>query len=111
MNNPEDLVSILITLYAIVPSIIITVMYGFLSTIEGDIACIEIYDNNNKLPNSTKSISDDLSERMLNINIFVVISAKTFHLCMAYYLTQLLGALFSRCLIGLKTILNLFYIK
>lgn len=102
MKDTESLVGILITLYAIVPSIIITVMYGFLSTIEGDIACIEIKENRKILPDSEKWLSVDLSERMLNINIFVVISAKTFHLCMAYYLTQLFGALFSRCLVGLK---------
>ncbi len=101
MNDPnctsDTLISLLVTLYAIVPSIIITVMYSFLSTIEGDLASFAI-----------RTTNDNFNKRVVEINTFVVISSKVFHLSMAYYLMQLFGALFSKCLswIGINAVCN-----
>jgi len=87
----EEIISFLITLYAIVPSIIITVMYSFLSEIEEDLA--EVWEN------ITMEIEnrEDFLARAQQVNKFLIISAKIFHVSMAYYLIQLGAALISKC--------------
>ena len=88
-----DIIIVLTTLYAIVPSVIIVIMYNFLSTIEIRIGDLFIAD----IRNGAK-VSVDM--RIINsAREFVAISSKFLHLTMAYYLlllsTSLLAKIFS----------------
>lgn len=85
----KDIVSILITLYAIVPSIVITVMYSFLSSIEKELS--DNWREFSQLDNKKKIKRD-------KIDRFVVVSSKIFHVSMGYYLIQLAASLISECL-------------
>lgn len=83
----KDLISFFITLYAVVPSIVITVMYGFLSNVEAELANIWHETRGN----------DDFVKRSSEINKFVIITSKIFHVSMTYYLILLFSALISKC--------------
>jgi hypothetical protein len=87
--EPKDIVNYLIILYAIVPSIVITVMYSFLSNIEIELGRV--------WKRATRE-ANDLKKAAEKVDKFVIISAKAFHFGMAYYLILLFSALLPKCL-------------
>lgn len=87
----KDIITYLITLYAVVPSIIITVMYSFLSNVEVELS--RVWEQS-----TSDDSSEELQKRAFKVNKFVIVSAKLFHLIMSYYLTLLFAALLSKCI-------------
>jgi len=92
----KDIVSFLITIYAIVPSIVITVMYSFLSNMESEVSEMwsRLYDKCHQ--NSGNNNLNLLKEEMRKIDRFIVASSKILHYSMSYYLIQLFCALLAK---------------
>lgn len=81
MNN---LLNLVIALFAIVPSIIIAVLYSFLTNIQ-----IEA----DRLESRKVGYSDASSRGLVQIRHFTVLSSKFFHLTMSFYLSQIMSSL------------------
>jgi len=102
--NQSEIIGYLITLYAIVPSIIITMMYGFLSSTENDLLSVmkQLHEieikNGENIENSKKENIKKLEIKVKLVEKFIIVSSKIFHISMAYYLIMLLTALISKCI-------------
>jgi hypothetical protein len=92
--EPHDIIGYLIKLFAVAPAIIITVMYSFLARTEADLTnlrgavkkyCHQYEDEKEKYK--------QLENAALEVNKFVIISAKYLHLGMSYYLLMLASSL------------------
>ena len=85
-----EIISYLITLYAVVPAVVITVLYNFLTSIEIEAAR---YSNEN-IKKSDPSIA---------LNKFNFMSSKYFHLTMSYYLIMLFSTLIYKAFVSSVT--------
>lgn len=92
-----EVIGYLVTLYAVVPAIIITVMYSFLSTTESDLGKLSGKIEQCNFPVGAKKEKEVVETAKANTNKFVIISAKIFHYSMAYYLIMLFVSLLSKC--------------
>lgn len=77
----DEIIPYLITLFAVAPSVIIAVMFNFLSTIEIEIS--KLVKNENGKENKYSA----------NVKAFTILSSKFLHLTMSYYLLLLFSSL------------------
>lgn len=89
LNHPYK--DLLTALYAVVPSIIIVVMYNFISNIEIEAMKIKVNDNGNYLVKKNEIAT--IKFYQVKTKKFTLFSSKFLHLTMSFYLVTLLGSL------------------